>query len=116
MKLFFRLALKLGVIVAITIGLYFSYYFYFTTYAERVAREKVQQYCEERGHDFKNLKGPSFSHTLGLSQYDCLGCDFHPAVYGWNYTDEAKNRTLVCAVWFDLFYRPHLITWDMPWH
>jgi hypothetical protein len=111
-----RLAFKLGVIVTLSVILYFSYYLYFRTYAERIAREKVQQFCEEKGHDFKKLKGPVFSHALGLPEFDFLGCDFHPAVYGWNDTNENTNKELICDVWFDFFYQPHLIIWDMPWH
>jgi hypothetical protein len=57
-----------------------------------------------------------------MPEFNCLGFDIHPAVYLWNYSGwysighVALNNDVTLMVWFDEFYRPHLIVRDLNHH
>lgn len=111
-----KIALRLASLIAVLVIFYFSYYLlYFKAHSEIIASEEVKKYCAEHGDDFSKLTGPDFSHTLGFREYNFLGCDIHPAVYGWNKkSDKGAKNELAIIVWFDAFYGSHCIVYDVP--
>ncbi len=113
MKIVIRIIVIVGISVVILSAFYFSEYIYDKSQSENIASGKVQQYCKEHGYDLSKLRGPEFSHTLGIPVWAGNGTDIHPAVYSWNYFDKDSNTYLALVVWFDDSYGSHLIVWDM---
>lgn len=96
MKLTLRI---MAIVVILFMALDIACYFHRRIYAESIASQMVQKYCQREGYDLAKLSGPT--NTQGPPD---------PPSYSWIYKDSMHHLELVVAM--NGSYEGEIAVWD----